>query len=60
MKKFKIILVGIFIAILFLSDLLITQANWDPENKSQSSEVLRFEVHTNFNFNRIGLPKLLY
>lgn len=60
MKKFKIILVGIFIAILFLSDLLITQANWDPENKSQSSEVLRFKEHTTFNFNRIGLPKLLY
>ncbi|AEL26911.1 hypothetical protein Cycma_3183 [Cyclobacterium marinum DSM 745] len=60
MKKFKIILVSIFMAILFLSDLLISQANWEPLKKSSSSGFIKIEAHTIFYFNKISFPKLLH
>lgn len=59
MKKFKIILVSIFTAILFLSDLLISQANWEPVNNSAVSMVFKVKNHTTFYFYKIGFPKLL-
>ncbi|AKP52510.1 hypothetical protein [Cyclobacterium amurskyense] len=60
MKKFKIILVSIFIAILFLSDLLISQSNFEEGKESYALGAFNVKNGTSFFFNKTSFSELLH